>query len=499
MRQSGVLMPVSALPSRYGIGAFSKEAYEFIDQLKKAGQKKWQLLPLGPTGYGDSPYQPFSTYAGNPYYIDLEALIEEKLLTEEECGRFVFGQAEDKVDYGQLYQTRFQVLEIAYQRFKGTIQSDRRIADSYQLFLDQNAFWLKDYCLFMAIKKEQGDVSWTDWPLDLKLRQPDAVKEAEKRLDSEIDFYNFIQYEFYQQWDKLHRYANDLQIELIGDMPIYVSMDSADVWAHPEVFQLEEDLTPKAVAGCPPDGFTADGQLWGNPLYDWEYQRKTDYIWWVNRIAFQLGIYDILRVDHFRGFDAYYAIPYGDVDARNGVWKKGPGMELFDRLKERLGDVRIIAEDLGFLTDSVRELVKQTGYPGMKILQFAFDPREQSDYLPYHYEKNCVVYTGTHDNNTIQGWFTSLDPETKDYVRSYLDNSHTPEDQIYWDFIRLSLSSVADLSIIPVQDLLGLGEEARINVPSTLGGNWTWRLKKGQLSEESLLRFRRMTKVYGRG
>lgn len=492
MRESGILLPISSLPSRYGIGCFSKEAYEFIDFLEEAGQKKWQVLPLGPTSYGDSPYQSFSTFAGNPYFIDLEALIRLGLLKEEECEAVDFGSQEQWVDYGKLYEGRGPLLRIAFQRFQGRDEKE------YILFVKENKEWLEDYCLFMALKDHFHGQSWQLWETPYRDRELEALEKAREEFREELEFYRFQQYMFWKQWSSLHCYAKEKGIEIVGDMPIYVALDSADAWASPQLFQFDEKHCPKAVAGCPPDAFAATGQLWGNPLYDWEYHKKTGFAWWIRRIAHCFLLYDVLRIDHFRGFDAYYSIPAGDETAENGHWEKGPGLALFIRVKEQLGELKIIAEDLGYLTDSVIELVRDTGFPGMKVLQFAFDSREDSDYLPHNYERNCVVYTGTHDNDTVKGWYQVLDPEDKELSLRYMNNVRTPLEEIHWDFIRLAMGSVADTCIIPLQDYMGLGSEARINQPSTLGKNWKWRLKKGQLTRELAQKIYELTKIFAR-
>lgn len=490
MRTSGILLPISALPSRYGIGSFSKEAFEFVDQLKKGGQKNWQILPLGPTGYGDSPYQSFSTYAGNPYYIDLETLIEEGLLTKEECDECDFGENLQYIDYEKIYYARFNILRKAYQRF---------IPDAdFEAFVKENSFWLDDYSLYMAVKNSLDGISWSEWDEEIKRRKPDAMEKKRVELSDEIQFFRFQQYEFTKQWKKLKSYANENGIRIIGDIPIYVAFDSADTWANPQLFQFDEQGRPIAVAGCPPDAFAATGQLWGNPLYRWDYHEKTGYQWWIQRLGYCFTLYDVVRVDHFRGFDEYYAIPYGDPTAEFGKWEKGPGLDLFQAVKKELGELDIIAEDLGYLTDSVLKLVADTGYPGMKVLQFAFDSREESDYLPHNYPHNCVVYTGTHDNNTVLGWLGEMAPEDRKFARRYMHNSKTARKDLPWDFIRLALASVADLAIIPIQDYLCLGSEARVNIPSTLGCNWKWRLNPGQIDDKLLEKMRDMTKLYGR-
>ena len=491
-RGSGVLLPVSSIPSKYGIGAFSKEAYEFIDKLVRGGQQYWQILPLGATGYGDSPYQSFSTFAGNPYYIDLEALIQEGLLTAEECDSVDFGCDERKVDYEKIYFNRFNVLRKAYER------SQHKSTEEYKEFVKQNKAWLDDYALYMAVKNSMEGKSWIEWDEDIRMRQPEAITRYKKELKDEIDFYKFQQYKFAEQWTKLKNYANEKGIKIIGDIPIYVAFDSADAWAGPELFQFDENGFPTGVAGCPPDAFSATGQLWGNPLYDWDYHKKTGYKWWIKRISYCFDLYDVVRIDHFRGFDEYYDIPYGDKTAENGKWRQGPGIDLFKAMNKKLGAREIIAEDLGFLTDTVLQLLEDTGYPGMKVLQFAFDSREESDYLPHNYTRNSVVYTGTHDNDTLQGWYAVLNEDDKQLSKDYLNNAGTPVEDIHWDFIRSAMASVSNLCVIPVQDYLGLGNEARFNLPSTLGDNWVWRMTPAELDDVIIDKMYDLTKLYGR-
>ena len=492
MRRNGMLLPIASLPSPYGIGGFSKEAYEFIDLLEETGQKLWQILPLGPTSYGDSPYQSFSTFAGNPYFIDLDTLVEKGWLTKEACEASDYGDNESYIDYGRIYNSRFVLLKQAF--LNSDVLSDEKFAE----FCKANQHWLPDYALYMALKNQNDGKSWIEWEEEIRLRKPEAVEYYKKELKEECNFYEFLQYEFHEQWTKVKEYAHEKGIQIVGDVPIYVAFDSADTWANPELFQLDEKNRPLGVAGCPPDAFSATGQLWGNPLYNWAYHKKTGYDWWLKRIAYCFDLYDIVRIDHFRGFDEYYSIPYGDKTAVNGHWEKGPGMNLFDTVKEKLGELDIIAEDLGFLTESVFQLLKDSGYPGMKVLQFAFDPSEDSDYLTYKYQRNCVVYTGTHDNDTTAGWFEKLSDEDREVALRYMNSFYTPKEEQHWDLIALAMRSTADTCIIPVQDFLGLGSEARINMPSTLGDNWKWRMTKGAFSEELKEKIRRMTKLYGR-
>lgn len=494
MRESGILLPIASLPSRYGIGCFSKEAFGFVDSLKAAGQSCWQILPLGPTGYGDSPYQSFSAFAGNPYFIDLEKLAGEGLLTLEECGQVDFGDDEQRIDYEKQYRGRFVLLKKAYERWVDGHKSSN-IRDMLEETLMNET---KEYCFYMAVKNHFDSRSWEEWDEDIKFRRPEAVMAYRELLRDEILFYQFLQMKFQEQWAALKKYAHGQGIRIIGDIPIYVANDSADAWAHPELFQFDGERRPVAVAGCPPDGFSADGQLWGNPLYQWDYHVKTGFSWWLKRMSYCFRLYDVVRVDHFRGFDEYYSIPYGNKTAVDGEWRKGPGVSIFLKMMEEFGVVDIIAEDLGFLTPSVIKLVEDTGFPGMKVLQFAFDSREKSNYLPCFYNQNCVVYTGTHDNDTVKGWYGKLNQEDRKLSVSYMNNGSTPEEEIHWDFIRLAQSSVAELCVIPLQDYLGLGSEARINTPSTLGGNWCWRMKPGAFTDEIAAKCLKMTQLYGR-
>lgn len=490
MRRSGILMPVSAFPSGYGIGSFSKEAYEFVDFLEKSEQSLWQLLPLGPTGYGDSPYQSFSTFAGNPYFIDPEDLIKRGWLTRKECEATYTGTDTDDIDYEHVYNTRFRLLRRAYER------SDIGKDPEFKKYIRDNAFWLDDYALYMAVKNSFDSVSWIEWDEDIRLRKPSALKACRAKYAEEIEFYQFQQYMFSLQWFALKKYANERGIRIVGDIPIYVAFDSSDTWSHPELFQLDENNLPIAVAGCPPDAFSATGQLWGNPLYKWEKHAATSYEWWIKRIEYCYRLYDIVRIDHFRGFDEYYSIPYGDDTAEFGHWEKGPGIDIFKAIKGALGDREVIAEDLGFLTDSVIKLVKKTGYPGMKVLLFAFDSREPSDYLPHMYTSNTVVYTGTHDNDTVEGWIRSAKRADVRFAARYLGVRRRKD--IREALIRAAHACVSDTCIIPMQDYLGLDNSARINMPSTVGGNWVWRLDMNMLDEGLVRHIRDLTVLYGR-
>lgn len=484
-------MPISSLPSPYGIGSMGNAAREFVDFLEAAGQSCWQVLPLGPTSYGDSPYQAFSSYAGNPYFIDLDDLAVEGLLLPEEYQGLPWGEDPARVDYGLLYQNRFPVLRIAVGRLLAEERPD------YGKFCREQKDWLPDYALFMALKNSHGGISWEQWPDEERLRRPAALARARETLKDEIAFWQGVQYLFFRQWGNLKHYANRRGVSIIGDLPIYVANDSVDVWAAPEQFQLDEDGHPIEVSGCPPDSFAPDGQRWGNHLFDWERMKQDNYLWWRKRIAHQFTFYDTLRIDHFRGFDEYYAVPAEEATARNGRWRPGPGIALFRAIEEELGPRDIIAEDLGFLTDTVRQLLKDSGYPGMKILQFAFGNREEgSDFLPHAYPRECVVYAGTHDNPPIMGWVASASKEELDHARDYL--RITPEEGWCHGMMRGAWSSVADLAMIQLQDLLGLGSEARMNTPATTGINWQWRTLPGSCSKALAKRLYQETQLYQR-
>lgn len=474
MRTSGILMHISSLPSPYGIGTMGKEARKFVDFLDKAGQTYWQILPICPTSYGDSPYQSFSSFAGNPYFIDLDYLCKDKLLTKKECLSYEWGENPEFVEYGTLYENRFPLLKKAYQRFK------KALPDDFTDFCEKNSDWLDDYALFMALKDANGGVAWFEWEKDLKLRKPSEIEKAKEEFADDVEFWKMLQYLFFKQWTELKAYANEKGIQIIGDVPIYVAGDSADVWANPGQFYLDENLDPIDVSGCPPDAFSDDGQLWGNPLFRWDAMKKDGYTWWTKRIKAMSELYDVVRIDHFRGFDSYYAIPAKDKTARNGEWREGPGMDLFNTLEKKLGRLNIIVEDLGYLTPSVKQLLKDTGFPGMKLIQFAFDSREESDYLPHTYQKNCVVYTGTHDNDTIMGWFKTAPKESVKYAKEYLRLNK--EEGYNWGTMKAVWGCVGDMAIVPMQDILGIGSEGRMNTPSTLGMNWKWRAVDGQIT-----------------
>ena len=494
-RTAGILMPISSLPGKYGIGCFNLKAYEFVDFLRDAGQTYWQILPIHPTSYGDSPYQSFSTFAGNPYFIDLEALIAEGVLSNAECDSVFFGDEEDDINYAALYDGRKILLTMAYER--------SRISENpeYQKFTADNGWWLEDYALFMALKDFFNGQCWYEWPEDIRLRYDYALDHYRRELYFDIEYQKYLQFKFFQQYGWLKNYANSQGVKIIGDIPIYVAMDSADTWANPRLFQLDERNMPTAVAGCPPDGFSATGQLWGNPLYRWDYHRETGFDWWLTRLWYVYQLYDVTRIDHFRGFDEYYSIPYGHKTAEFGHWEKGPGIELFRRAEEVLGWHEVIAEDLGFVTDSVRQLVRDSGFPGMKVLQFAFDSRDTGsarDYLPHNYTENAVVYTGTHDNDTTIGWFEAISDDDWNLAREYLCDFYTPDEEMDQPFVALAMQSIARMCIIPMQDYLGLGTEARMNTPSTIGCNWRWRMTEDQFTEDLCRDILAQTRRYGR-
>lgn len=502
MRSNGVLMHISSLPSNYGIGTLGRAAYEFADYINRAKIEYWQILPIGPTSYGDSPYQSFSSYAGNPYFVDLDMLCDAGYLSRDECMHTFWGEKNDKVDYANMYDKRFPILKKACDAFrdvfnKSSDRYDSETASKYQTFMDDNKDWLLDYALFMALKDANGGKAWTEWEDDLKFRKKAALDKAKDTYSKEIEDYIIIQYFFDWQWREFRDYLKEKEIKLIGDVPIYVAYDSVEVWTEPKLFALDAKLELKEASGCPPDYFNEDGQLWGNPIYNWKKMSEDNYAWWLKRLKRVFSMHDVVRIDHFRGFASYYSIK-GDADnAREGKWIKGPGIKIFDQIKKELGDVDIIAEDLGFLTDDVIKLLKDTGYPGMKVLQFAFDSGDGTNpYMPHNYDKNCVVYTGTHDNETTLGWFQ----HTSDWVRT--NTSHylniTDAEGPSWGVIRAAHSSVADLSIIQMQDFLGFGNDCRMNTPSTIGSNWEWRLRKETLTDDLNNRIKELNYRFGR-
>ena len=493
MRESGILMPVSSLPGPYGIGCFGKAALEFVDFLAEAGQTIWQILPLSPTGYGDSPYQSCSAFAGNPYFIDLDALKAEGLLTAAQLKAEEWGENPLEVDYGTLYTSRYKVLRTAYQAWREQCAGQHGCAfyypDDYYAFTLANEAWLEDYALYMALKTEHQMKSWTDWPREYRTRDAGALARFRAAHEEEIGFWKFLQYKFDTQWKAVKDYANAKGVKILGDIPIYVSADSVDAWVGGPLFELDGEGRFARVAGCPPDYFSADGQLWGNPLYHWPYHKQTGYAWWVQRVRHALGIYDLLRIDHFRGFDTYWAIPAGSSTACNGKWEIGPRMDLFNALEAALGKLPIIAEDLGELVPSVRELLADSTFPGMKVLQFAFGGGD-NEYLPHNHVKNCVVYPGTHDNTTLTDWWVnSATEKEKATAAAYLhltpckptakEVAAVKPDDARIALIRAALGSVADRVIIPMYDWLGLGAQAHLNTPGKLGGNWTWRAADG--------------------
>ena len=487
-------MPVTSLPSPWGVGTLGAAAREFVAFLARSGTAVWQVLPVVPTSYGDSPYQSFSSYAGNPYLIDLDDLADEGLLRRSEYAGLDWGADPTRVDYGALWRSRFAVLRHATRRL------GRTRADELAAFCEREAAWLDDYALFMAEKDAHGGASWVSWEQALRHREPAALEAARAELAEDVRFWKAVQCLFFRQWERLRAEAAAAGVRIMGDLPFYVALDSADVWAHPEQFQLNAELMPDEIAGVPPDGFSAIGQLWGNPLFAWDRMKADGYEWWCDRIAAQLRRYDILRIDHFRGFDSYFAIPATAVTAADGRWRKGPGIELFRTLESRLGPCEIVAEDLGYLTDSVRQLLADSGFPGMKVLEFAFDTRDSEagdeTYLPYAYPANSVAYVGTHDNDTALGWLATAPEKDARVARAYLHLDAAEGEG--WGMMRGIWASASELAVVQMQDLLGLGSEARMNTPSTLGGNWCWRAEPGFASNELAARIRRQMELYHR-
>jgi len=489
-RSSGILLHVASLPGKYGIGDFGLGAYKFVDFLYAAGQKNWQMLPLGVTGYGDSPYQCFSAFAGNLYFIDISRFLEDGLITEQECEILQNNPDDMSIDYGKLYEYKIPLIRKAYMNSRS--KEDGTLTKFYR----ENISWLREFALFMSIKHFQSGKSWQEW--DIKYRNFDLNELGlfEKENREEIFFWVFTQYHFLEQWKSLKNYANSKGISIIGDIPIYVAQDSSDVWANPGLFNLDENLKPVTVAGCPPDFFSPTGQLWGNPIYNWNKMEQNKFEWWIDRIKHSFELYDIVRIDHFRGFEAYWEIPYGSENAINGKWVKGPGKKLFDEIGKVLGKPEIIAEDLGYLTDDVRNLIKETGFPGMKVLQFAFDSGEDNEYLPHNYHENCIAYTGTHDNETSTGWFDNAKPEDRKFAGKYLNLNFN--EGISRGMIRNIWSSCAKLAIAPMQDFLAIDNSGRINTPSTSQGNWVWRLNGNDINEQLAKDINELTKLYFR-
>ena len=490
-RSSGILLPVSSLPSPYGIGTFGEAAYDFADFLKAAGQKYWQILPLGPTSYGDSPYQSFSTYAGNPYFIDLDMLIKDKLLTKDEVKDCKWGDNPRYVDYGKIYESRFAILE------KAKARGFARDRAAVKAFEEENSLWLPDYALFMALKRHFGMAAWSEWPDEAaRMHDAKAVEEYRAQLSDDVELFTYIQYLFYKQWSALKKYINGLGIHIIGDLPIYVAMDSADVWAEPEMFRLDEHRVPTEVSGVPPDYFTEDGQLWGNPLYDYDAMERDGFGWWIRRIGGAEKLYDVIRIDHFRGFESFWAVPFGEKTARKGEWLKGPGMKLVGTLTGWFHSLEFIAEDLGYPTPEVAQMLRDSKLPGMKVLEFAFSPHEPSDYLPHLYQENCVCYTGTHDNAPLALWREEADKKELAFAGQYLGLNE--QEGFNRGVIRGGMGSVAKLFVAQMQDYLELGRYHRMNTPGTLGGNWEWRMLPGEADEKLAKRIRELTRMYSR-
>lgn len=491
-RGAGILLPISSLPSPYGIGTMGKDAYEFVDMLKRAGQKYWQVLPIGPTSFGDSPYQSFSAFAGNPYFIDLDTLIEEGLLTKEEVESYKWADSDDEIDYARLYRQRFEVLRKAFGR------SEHKDSRGYADFIKENEQWIDDYALYMAIKADHNNREWLAWEPAIKKRKPEAMAAYREKLGEDVEFYKFLQFKFYEQWMPLKEYANRNGISIIGDIPIYVALDSADVWANTDQFQLSGSLAPAVVAGCPPDMFSSYGQKWGNPIYDWDVMEKDDFAWWKKRIAASAKLYDVIRIDHFIGIVRYYSIP-ANGEPKDGYYRQGPGKKLIDAIDSAIGSSKVIAEDLGVVVPEVQKLVKESGYPGMKVLEFAFDGNTANEYLPHNHAKNYVAYIGTHDNDMLKSYISGQSEELQEYMMKYLMANSL--DDVAEKMIHALYMSSADTVILQMQDILGKDNSARMNYPSTLGGNWKWRLTKGaawEFTQEHIDKLRDLTRLYGR-
>lgn len=490
-RSCGILMPVSSLPSPYGIGTFGKAAYDFADFLESAGMSCWQLLPLGPTGYGDSPYASFSTFAGNPYFIDPDMLAEDGLIDKEDLESADWGEDEEKTDYGRIYQSRFKVLRKAFSNGR------ERYKQAVEKFREENASWIGNYALFMAVKAHFGMQSWTEWPdEDIRLRKETALKKYADMLREDVDFYVFLQFLFYKQWDALKDYVHSKGIKIIGDVPIYVALDSSDVWSEPHFFLLDDQNLPTVVSGCPPDAFNEDGQLWGNPIYDYAKMEKDGFGWWIRRIEGAGKLYDIIRIDHFRGFESYWAVPYGEKTAKNGKWMPGPGMKLVGVLTSWFSNLEFIAEDLGYTTPEVKKLLADSGLPGMKVLEFAFEPDASSDAIPFRAKENSTCYIGTHDNDTVRGWLENFDEECIAFARKYMNVRSDDE----WNdaFLRTGLASPSKFFCAQMQDILELGADARMNTPGEPAGNWCWRMKKDAITPDLAKKLRDLAITYGR-
>ena len=494
IRLSGILLHPTSLPSPYGIGDLGQAAFDFVDFLKRSGQHLWQILPLTPTGFGDSPYQGFSAFAGQPLLVSPEHLVELGFLEEWELADCPSGDP-TSVEYGDVIPWKVKILRLASTRFADL--ADEELMEEYQEFLQENAYWLDDYALYMATKDMHEGREWLAWKEEYRTPTPQVKATLKSLLHNEMNFYYFVQFIFYKEWMALKEYANENGVKIIGDIPLFVSMDSADVWANQELFQLDSEGYPTVVAGVPPDYFSETGQLWGNPLYDWDTHKKDNYSWWVSRIKHQLHLSDYIRIDHFRGLESYWAVPADEETAINGKWVPGPGENLFYAIEKALGkDLPIIAEDLGIITPEVEALRDQFGFPGMRILQFAFDSGDESTFLPHQFDtRNCVCYTGTHDNNTTKGWYASASEYSRDKVRCYMN---TDGYNIHWDFLRTCLGTIASFAIIPLQDVLGVGEEGRMNTPGVGVKNWAWRYQSHELSDGLADALAKITRIYGR-
>lgn len=490
-RASGILLHLTSLPNQYGIGGMGQEAYDFVDYLATAKQKFWQVLPLGHTGYGDSPYQTFSAFAGNPILIDLEILVKDGYLNENDLGNKKFPK--NKVDYGAVIPYKYNLLDKAYEVFSSSMLGNT----DFDTFMRENAYWLNDYALFMSLKDKFKGKSWIEWEDHYRYYDSSKFEDYSVEIGERVKFYKFIQFIFFKQWFALKNYANSHGVKIIGDIPIYVALDSAEAWSKPELFHFNEQRIPTKVAGVPPDYFSKTGQLWGNPLYNWDVLKANGFSWWIERISVAIKLYDVVRIDHFRGFVNYYAIPYGDKTAENGWWEDALGEDLFNALQKALGEhLPIIAEDLGFITGEILALRDKFKFPGMKIIQFGFDSSEGSPYIPHLFEKSCVAYTGTHDNDTIIGWYNKVKKQDKEYVNKYLNIQNT--ENINWDFIRLTYASVAELVVFPMQDILGLDTESRMNVPGKLGNNWQWRIDKKDFKNTYSKKLEELAYIYKR-
>ncbi|NLC54713.1 MAG: 4-alpha-glucanotransferase [Erysipelothrix sp.] len=489
-RSSGILLHISSLPGKYGIGDFGQSAYRFIDFLAKSKQKNWQILPLGITSYGDSPYQSFSAFAGNPYFIDFDQLLDLEYLSSEDLDKVSFGKDLNSVDYNLLYINKMNLLNIAYQKAKFTLNKELNI------FYKENFMWLRDFALFMTIKKSFNDVSWLEWDHQYQLYNSDTVLKFEENNQEEIFFWVFTQYLFSKQWQSLKKYANQHQVKIIGDLPIYVSVDSADVWSQPELYNLDKDFNPITVAGCPPDAFSSLGQLWGNPIYNWDKMHAQEFNWWIDRFDHSFKLYDTLRIDHFRGFASYCEIDFGKENALEHVWSEGPGIKLFETIKKKLGDLDIIVEDLGYITEDVISLVKETGFPNMKVIVFGLNAYEDSEHLLHNFYNNMVVYTTTHDNQPLMGWLEETDIKHKQFAKKYFNV--IKDEDFSFQVVKGAWSSVANLAIAPIQDILGLSNSARMNTPSQIGGNWQFRIKAEDLSDDLAFKLQEITTIYQR-